>query len=236
MWQPFLQWWPGSRNENKFYLYNVRDSISFKHELQNIINGTIATGESQLVKTVQAYLRKNFETGGNAEEKKYSRQQEEEILIPFINQNNLWIVPDVFGSYITEGAEQKIYYPGNTDYIIKTSDAIFYKFWLDYFNNLLIHNCIFPDTAYALLGFYQPKSKLFAVVKQQFVQTDELANLETVKKFMENNGFMLRKNNDYYHPYFGIIIEDLHDENVLTSNGLFYFIDTVIYLTEEFYK
>jgi hypothetical protein len=53
---------------------------------------------------------------------------------------------------------------------------------------------------------------------------------------MENNGFIQKKNNDYYHPYLGIIIEDLHDENVLTGSGLFYFVDTVIYLTDEFYK
>ncbi len=31
-------------------------------------------------------------------------------------------------------------------------------------------------------------------------------------------------------PNWGLIIEDLHDENVLTSNGILYFIDTVFYL------
>jgi len=28
----------------------------------------------------------------------------------------------------------------------------------------------------------------------------------------------------------GLIIEDLHDENVLTQNGVLYFIDTVFYI------
>jgi hypothetical protein len=28
----------------------------------------------------------------------------------------------------------------------------------------------------------------------------------------------------------------LHDENVLTRNGVLYFIDTVFYLTDEFWK
>ena len=32
----------------------------------------------------------------------------------------------------------------------------------------------------------------------------------------------------------GIILEDLHDENVLTRNGLLYFIDTVFYLTAQY--
>ncbi|AYQ34780.1 hypothetical protein [Runella sp. SP2] len=36
--------------------------------------------------------------------------------------------------------------------------------------------------------------------------------------------------NDFFHPELGIILEDLHDENVLTNQGLFFFIDSAIYL------
>ncbi|MBK7212413.1 MAG: hypothetical protein IPH88_03740 [Bacteroidales bacterium] len=32
-----------------------------------------------------------------------------------------------------------------------------------------------------------------------------------------------------------MIIEDLHDESVLTKDGLLYFIDTVFYLTDAFW-
>lgn len=42
-----------------------------------------------------------------------------------------------------------------------------------------------------------------------------------------------QKNHDYYHPELGIILEDLHDENVLTQNGILYFIDTVFYIKPE---
>ena len=33
----------------------------------------------------------------------------------------------------------------------------------------------------------------------------------------------------------GIILEDLHDENVLTRNEVLYFIDTVFYVTDAFW-
>ncbi len=33
----------------------------------------------------------------------------------------------------------------------------------------------------------------------------------------------------------GLILEDIHDENVICSNGILYFIDTVFYLTQKFY-
>lgn len=47
---------------------------------------------------------------------------------------------------------------------------------------------------------------------------------------MNNNGFKNIRNNDYLNSDFGLIIEDLHDENVLTQNGVLYFIDTVFYI------
>ena len=49
---------------------------------------------------------------------------------------------------------------------------------------------------------------------------------------MENNDFTLKKNNDYYSKSLGLIAEDLHDENVLTKDGVLFFIDTVFYIMQ----
>lgn len=100
----------------------------------------------------------------------------------------------------------------------------------------MLNNYFFPDTAYQLIGFYESESILYAVVEQPFIKFDQVTSLENVKSFLEENGFLNKKNNDYYHPKLGLILEDLHDENVLTFEGNLYFIDTVFYLTEEFYK
>ena len=78
--------------------------------------------------------------------------------------------------------------------------------------------------------------KLFSVVKQAYVSTREITVLNHVKSFLMANGFVHRKRNDYYHPELGIILEDLHDENVLTKEGALYFIDTVFYITPDFYQ
>ncbi len=57
-------------------------------------------------------------------------------------------------------------------------------------------------------------------------------------KTFEFNGFTKSNplNNDYINRELGIIIEDLHDENVLKKKGELFFIDTVFYLTPDFYK
>lgn len=100
----------------------------------------------------------------------------------------------------------------------------------------MLNNFFFPDTAYDLIGFHESENILYAVVQQDFIKWDESTDLENVKKFLAENGFQNKKNNDYFHPNLGIILEDLHDENVLTYKGNLYFIDTVFYLTEQFYE
>jgi hypothetical protein len=119
--------------------------------------------------------------------------------------------------------------------VLKLNDAIYYGSWIDYFHNLLLHNFFIPDTAYELVGFTKDNENLYAVVKQQFVTITDVTDLTKVKAFLEANGFKNNRNNDYINKDLGIILEDLHDENVLTKNGVLYFIDTVFYLTNEFW-
>ena len=84
-------------------------------------------------------------------------------------------------------------------------------------------------------GFILQDEILYYVVKQIFVTTTETTDLNNVKEFMASNGFINKKENDYYNPELGIILLDLHDENVLTENVILQFIDTVFYLMPSFY-
>lgn len=77
---------------------------------------------------------------------------------------------------------------------------------------------------------------MYSVVKQNFVKATEKTDLKAVKEFLTANGFVNSRNDDYYNPELGIILEDLHDENVLTKNGILYFIDTVFFITDKFYE
>ena len=124
----------------------------------------------------------------------------------------------------------------NANYVIKINDGIFYASWLDYLRGLLVHNYFFPHLAYVLLGFSRINQILYAVVRQPYVETDEVTNLENVRAFLLANGFNNTRNNDYVHKGYGIILEDLHDENVLTKGGMLYFIDTIFYLLPEFFE
>lgn len=206
-----------------------------KDELRNIISGKSQVSNGAIIQTIASYLKRSSETSEVAKNEKHFKKQETKILIDFITQNNLWVTNIDTTKYISEGAEQKVYLNDN-EYVLKLNDGIFYSSWEDYFYNLLLHNFYFPDTAYELLGFIIDNESLYAIVKQHFVKATEKTDLQMVKDFLTANGFVNTKNNDYKNDELGIILEDLHDENVLTKNGLLYFIDTVFFMTEKFYK
>ena len=213
----------------------MQDLKKFKHELQLIIRGKGISGQSSVIQAAKAKLTNYPKTGGQVKATELNRAEEERALIEFASENNFLLAEQSLGIYITEGAEQKIFYKNDSDYVLKKTDAVFYTSWVSYFDNLLLHNHFFPDTAYVLVGFCKTDNKFFAVVKQHFVLSTEPTNLEAVKNYVCSNGFVNKKNNDYYHPYLGIILEDLHDENVLTNNGVLFFVDTVFYITDAFY-
>lgn len=167
-----------------------------------------------------------------AQEKHQRKGQETARLIAFATDYDLFLDNISEERFVAKGAEQKVYIEGDTD-VIKLNDAIYYASWQDYFHNLLLHNYFFSDTAYRLKGFHLSEDVLYAVVQQSFIKADSITDLDRVRGFMTANGFERTRRNDYENKELGLIIEDLHDENVLTADNVLYFIDTVFFIRPE---
>jgi len=207
-----------------------------KNELQNIICSDEPFGAEGQFKKIQNFLRRNAETGAGTQKQQHLKSEEAASLIAFAHAEDLFYHNDISEKdFIAAGAEQRVFRYDDFS-VIKTNDSIFYSSWLDYFNSLLIHNYFFPATAYNFSGFKIIQEYLYAVVKQDFIIATESTNIDLVKDFLTYNGFMNTRNNDYINSEAGLIFEDLHDENVLSKNGILFFIDTVFYLTDNFYK
>jgi hypothetical protein len=201
-----------------------------KNELQHIIQGKSPVSQGELIQAIATYLRKSTETSAMAQTNEPNKKEETKNLVKYVNANNLWNCDVNFSSFISQGAEQRVFIQNKTK-VLKLNDSIYYASWLDYLENLLLNNYFFPDTAYQLLGFYKSDNDvIYALVAQNYVESNQPTDLNLVKQFLENNGFNNTKNHDYYNSDLGIILEDLHDENVLTANNILYFIDTVFYI------
>jgi len=209
--------------------------MNLKYELQSIISGAGRDSKANPIEAAAYYLGESQEAGRNPQTNEFSKDQEAAKLIQWIDASHLWFNLVDESRFIARGAEQRVYLDKDVHYVIKLNDSIFYERWLDYFRNLLIHNFLFPQTAYELVGFYLEEKILHAVVKQPFIEITEPTDPGIVKELLNANGFQLKKNNDYFNSEAGIILEDLHDENVLTNNGVLFFIDTTFYLMSSFF-
>ena len=197
--------------------------------IQNVISGKSQVRHGANIQAAINYLRTCEKASTLDKTDKHFKREETESLKKYIRDKSLWIKDINLDNYVSEGAEQKVYLK-NSKSVIKLNDTIYYLSWVDYFVNLLLHNHFFPDTAYQLLGFFENENIIYAVVEQHFVNATEKTDLQFVEQFMISNGFLKIRNNDYFNSELNIILEDLHDENVLTNNGILYFIDTVFYI------
>ena len=106
------------------------------------------------------------ENSSGTQKQQYFKSKETEAILAFAEDGNVFYNKEIAGrNFISEGAEQRAYHL-NEFQVIKTNAAIFYDYWLDYFNSLLLHNYFFPATAYTFVGFKLIDHVLHAAVKQ----------------------------------------------------------------------
>jgi hypothetical protein len=67
--------------------------------------------------------------------------------------------------YLTKGGESKVYLAADGLNVIKVNDAVYYATWDEYLNSLLLHNLLFPNTLYLLIGFIEIDNILYAVLQ-----------------------------------------------------------------------
>jgi hypothetical protein len=90
--------------------------------------------------------------------------------------------------FLTRGGESEVYLASDRLDVIKVNDAIYYATWSEYINSLILHNLLFPNTAYTLQGFMENEGRLNAVLQQPFIEGGQ-ARLEDIKELLSFNGF-----------------------------------------------
>ncbi|RFS24956.1 hypothetical protein DVR12_07145 [Chitinophaga silvatica] len=210
-------------------------SNEIRRKLQNIIRGALIEGEEDHCSAIRNLLSQSFGSNPTIKREFESRSilKEEQacLLKSYAKNNNFWIQTLSSGNqYLTRGGESEIFLATDHRHVIKVNDAIYYATWLEYFNSLVIHNLLFPSTAYEFLGFTSCKEDTLCIIlKQPFIEGEQ-ADLANIKELLTFNGFQNTRRQDYYNEEFGLVLEDMHDENVISKDGTLFFIDTVFYI------
>jgi len=205
-----------------------------RSKIKNITAGVVLEGQQDTCTTIRNFLCTRFATSTtvkeNFESQSLIKEEQARLLETFSKKNNLWIddLPDE-NRFLTKGGEALIYLDPDDKGVVKLNDAIYYATWLEFFNSVLLHNLIFTNTAYTFLGFVNRNEVLHAALKQTFITSDAAVDITDIKKMLVFNGFENDKRNDYRHHELGLILEDMHDENVIVNSETLFFIDTVFY-------
>jgi hypothetical protein len=217
-----------------FFNFAQMISNEIREKLQDIVRGTRLQRSADRCSAVRNLLVESFGTGSTVKSEFESRaivkKEQADFLRSWAEETGLWLSslpPD--SAYLTRGGESKVYLAADRLNVIKVNDAIYYATWTEYFNSLILHNLLFPNTAYSLLGFMDNDDNLNAVLQQPFIEGEQ-ARLDDIKELLSFTGFENTKRQDYYNREFGLVLEDMHDENVIARQNILFFVDTVFYV------
>jgi hypothetical protein len=209
-----------------------------RKRLENIVKGIVLEGKEDTCTAARNLLCASFRTSTTVkqdfESQSHIKKEQAGFLRHHRSLRDWWVqaLPDE-NSYLTRGGESQIYLAPDRRNVIKVNDGVYYATWLEFFNSIVIHNLLFEETAYIFLGFIEKDSSLLAVLSKPFIASDASVDLEDVKKLLAFNGFVNSKRNDYFNKELGLILEDMHDENIIVNSNTLFFIDTVFYTVSE---
>jgi hypothetical protein len=152
-----------------------------KGKLQHIISGNVIEEPKNTLNSTRNFLCSSFETNTTPQKdfdnQKRIKKEQEKLLVNFAIRYKLLNLDFVNEDYyLTEGGKAKIYFSKDCKHVVKLNDAIYYSNWLDFLNSVCIHNLIFTETEYILMGFVIKNQVLYAVLKQGFIVSNAAVN------------------------------------------------------------
>ena len=225
----------GGDKNSALGFYALTESEDFKTIQKNERLSQTKKQESNRGGEIATRAANFLRSKGGTNEKNSSWRQKQE-LETFAKDNDYWY--DNYkglGEYIGKGMESLVFLSKDGEKVFKVNDLEFYDTPLNYLNTINEHNRLFPEAPYKVIGFTtrQDTDNFSFVLEQPFIQAERGATQEEVNKELEKLGFSAVGEAESYKKA-NIEILDLHEGNVVVdSEGNIFFIDPVIFVTEE---
>ena len=176
---------------------------------------------------IACYATASLTAGGNAEGREGGPanweidERQEQLIEQWARAANLWeenseqFLIEEFGPMIAQGAEAKVYYKDGDTSVIKERCSI-YSTTQKALDAIVLHNCLFPETAMKVIGFTRDSDGLMRIVLTQpyvnclrLATKAEIDDMVTAKGFRDNwNGQGVNYISDR------LALEDMHPANV----------------------
>ena len=185
--------------------------------------GAVVIGAS----VVASYARRSITASCHAEGREGGPfnweidEKQEQLIEQWARAVGLWfdnsdsILQKNYGPMIAQGAEAKVYYKEGYPTVTKERTSI-YSTTDKALDAIVLHNCLFPETAMNAFGFTRDSDNLFRIIlTQPYVRCLRLATKQEIDTLVSEKGF--RDNGDGQGVNYisdRIALEDMHPANV----------------------
>lgn len=159
----------------------------------------------------------------DAAQRNRTRSAQEKLLREWVQSKGKLLDNDEFtrrvglqGEDDPSGGEQDVYYDEGTGRWWKRNTLILHQMngWhASFVDRLLLHNYLFPETAYRLEGYVEEGGLLMPVVSQPDVEATRGVGRQEAEAYMGSVGYRRGGGDNYWLG--GLMVGDLHDENIL---------------------
>lgn len=165
-------------------------------------------------------------TGGSLSQRANREQVEAEKLA--YEHDALLTLDDLFGlgKIGPSGTESDTYFSPD-GYVYKMNNLMHSPLISDYLNRLSLHNEIFGNTPYDLVGFVKSGRNVYPVVRQVAVDFERLATEEEISSYMQSKGFVHDGDGKFHDNEY--VVEDVKPKNVfMGKDGHVYVVDAEV--------
>ncbi len=195
-------------------------------------HGTLPEISGEQEEPVYQLRRRIEEASRNASESERGRGHQQEVnqmIEAQAKESGLWTpIQNLsnLGTPFLSGNENDTYLDRENDAVYKMNNLVNSKNLPELFKRIDLHNELFPQTKYELVGFtgFGNGGAIYPIYKQEYIDNAEFATPEEIGNYMQALGF--NKTGEAEYSNGDVIISDLRPRNVLKdTEGDIYVID-----------
>ena len=169
---------------------NINDFINGKKKFNNLSEeeNNVARRD-QLLAAAGIQARRN-EGSSSKESQDEGNERQERQVETWAKQNGVWHEDALsygksFGEELPGGQESHVYENPQNGTVIKVKNTLQYHDLQEFLDGIILHNTLFPETAYKVLGFGNDGEGFVAILEQPFVRGEEPTQ-EQITKHIKN--------------------------------------------------
>lgn len=236
----------GNKSNNNNETDRLALSQRFSQEELIGSNGRLEEAEACLQRTgYSSTPEKSGETTGVKWKGKEAVLAKKQIntLESWAKRKGIWIdntplyLEKKYGDVYAEGGKAYVYLSPDGTKVVKEIGLDYYIEPQLLLDRIVLHNYLFPESKLTVTNFGKNDDGKFVVIAEQPFIQGEYVSQDEIKDFMESMGFepYNKRGTEFINKDKGIIVNDLHDENVIKTPNSYIVIDADIRLNTANY-